>query len=92
VETLVTREEPGGSARSFGKAEAITLAEALDLFTINAARHLGQEGRLGRIAPGMLADLIVLDQDPYDAPLTRIHRTRALVTIINGEVVYQRAP
>jgi predicted amidohydrolase YtcJ len=92
VETLVTREEPGGSARSFGKAEAITLAEALDLFTINAARHLGQEGRLGRIAPGMLADLIVLDQDPYEVPLTRIHRTRALVTIINGEVVYQRAP
>jgi predicted amidohydrolase YtcJ len=92
VETLVTREEPGGSARSFGKAEAITVREALDLFTVNAARHLGQEGRLGRIAPGMLADLIVVDQDPYEVPVTRIHETRVLDTIINGEVVYQRAP
>ncbi|MFO1401803.1 MAG: amidohydrolase [Steroidobacteraceae bacterium] len=92
VETLVTREEPGGSARSFGKREAITREEALDLFTVNAARHLGQEGRLGRIAPGMLADLIVLDQDPYEVPVTRIHATRVLDTIINGEVVYQRAP
>jgi predicted amidohydrolase YtcJ len=92
VETLITREEPGGSARSFGKGEAITRDEALDLFTVNAARHLGQEGRLGRIAPGMLADLIVLDQDPYEVPVTRIHATRVLDTIINGEVVYQRAP
>ena len=59
---------------------------------MNAARHLGREGRLGRIAPGMLADLIVLDQDPYEVPVTRIHATRVLDTIINGEVVYQREP
>ena len=90
VETLVTREEPGGSVKSFGKAEAITLKEALELFTVNSARHLGQESRLGRIAPGMLADLIVLDQDPFAVPVTRIHETRVLKTIINGEVVFDR--
>ena len=92
METLVTREEPGGSAKSFGKAEAITLQEALDMFTINSARHLGQEGRLGRIAPGMLADLIELDQDPYEVSMRRIHETRVLKTIINGQVVYERSP
>jgi predicted amidohydrolase YtcJ len=92
IEELVTREEPGGSARSFGKAEAITVKEALDLFTINSARHLGEEGRLGRIAQGMVADLIVVDQDPFEVPPTRIHETRVLQTIINGDIVYQRAP
>jgi predicted amidohydrolase YtcJ len=90
VESLVTRERPGGSADTFGKGEAITLPEALDLFTVNAARHLGLEGSLGRIAPGMIADVIILDQDPYAVAVRSIHRTRVLTTIIAGEVVYER--
>jgi predicted amidohydrolase YtcJ len=90
VESLVTRERPGGSADAFGKAEAITLPEALDLFTVNAARHLGREGSLGRIAPGMIADVIILDRDPYDVAVRSIHRTKVLATIIAGEVVYER--
>ena len=40
VETLVTRENPGGSARSFGKSQAITVPEAITLFTANAAHCL----------------------------------------------------
>lgn len=90
VEALVTREKPGGSPESFGKAEAISLAEAVDLFTLNAARHLGAGDRLGRIAPGMLADVIVLDRDPYDIPVQELHETRVMKTLINGEVVYER--
>jgi hypothetical protein len=90
VETLVTRENPGGSQRSFGKKEAITVQEAIGLFTTNAARHEGSEDRLGRIAPGMLADLVVLDQDPYTVPATRLHKTTVLKTLINGEIVYER--
>jgi hypothetical protein len=90
VETLVTRENPGGSQRSFGKKEAITVAEAIGLFTTNAARHEGSEDRLGRIAPGMIADLVVLDQDPYAVPATKLHRTTVLKTLINGEIVYER--
>ena len=90
VETLVTRENPGGSARSFGKAQAITLPEAIRLFTENAARHEGTSDRLGRIAPGMLADLVVIDRDPYAVPAKHLHDTRVLKTIINGEIVYER--
>ena len=91
VETLVTRENPGGSARSFGKPQAITVKEAIALFTENAARHEGSEDQLGRIEPGMLADLVVVDQDPYTAASNRLARTTVLKTIINGEVVYERA-
>ena len=57
VETLVTREIPGGSARSFGKGEAITLAEALDLFTVNAAAQEHMADKVGRIEVGMLAEV-----------------------------------
>ena len=90
VETLVTRENPGGSTRSFGKEQAISVAEAIALFTVNAARHEGSEDTLGRIEPGMLADLVVVDQDPYSVAANRLARTQVLKTIINGEIVYER--
>ncbi len=90
VETLVTRENPGGSARSFGKEQAITVEEAIRLFTENAARHEGSEDMLGRIEPGMLADLVVVDQDPYAVAANRLAQTKVLKTIINGEIVFER--
>jgi predicted amidohydrolase YtcJ len=88
IETLVTREEPGGSRESFGKAGAITLTQAFALFTQNAARHEGVQDRRGVLAPGMDADFVVIDRDPWAVPLTEVHRTKVLQTWIAGEKVY----
>jgi predicted amidohydrolase YtcJ len=88
IETLVTREVPGGGDRSFGKAEAISLAQAIDLFTANAARQERMSNRVGAIAIGMLADVIVVDQDPYAVPVTKVHDTKVRMTFIAGEKVY----
>ena len=88
IETLVTREAPGGGGRSFGKAEAISLAQAMDLFTVNAARQERMANRVGRIEIGMLADVIVLNQDPYAVPVTKVHDTKVRMTFIAGEKVY----
>jgi predicted amidohydrolase YtcJ len=88
IETLVTREKPGGSNQSFGKAEAITLKQAVDLFTVNAARQEGTADRIGRIEVGMLADLIVVDRDPFSVPIREVHATNVKMTFINGELVY----
>ena len=90
VEEIVTREELGGSERSFGKNERIDLRSAIDLFTINSARHRHLESRVGRIAPGMLADVIVIDRDPFAIPAGKLHEVKVLTTIINGDVVFQR--
>ena len=92
IETLVTREVPGGSERSFGKAEAITVDQALDLFTQNAARQERAANRIGRIDRGMVADVIVVDQDPYAVPPARIHATKVVMTFIGGELVYEATP
>ena len=43
----------------------------------------------GRIEPGLLADLIVLDRDPYNIPVTELHQVGVEKTMINGTVVYQ---
>lgn len=91
IETLVTRERPGGSTDSFGKAQGISVQQALRLFTENSARQNGTESRLGRIERGLIADVIVVDQDPYQTKVTDIHKTEVLMTIIGGEVVYRRA-
>jgi hypothetical protein len=89
IETLVTREVPGGSTTSFGKGEAISLEEALDLFTVNAARQARRGHLEGRIEPGMLADIIVVDQNPYDVPPTRLHETKVRMTFIGGQKAYE---
>lgn len=90
IEALVTRERPGGSEDSFGKEQAITLDQAITMFTVSSAKHMGKEDTLGSIEPGKLADLIVIDRDPYDIPVTELHQVRVMQTIINGETVYLR--
>jgi predicted amidohydrolase YtcJ len=88
IETLVTRERPGGSQESFGKAEAIRLDQAVDLFTINSARQEGMADKVGRIEPGMLADVIVIDRNPFEVPITEVHLTKVKMTFIGGEKVF----
>ncbi|MFF0745349.1 amidohydrolase [Streptomyces sp. NPDC004111] len=88
IESLVTRQEPGGSTEGLGESQSITLEQAFDLFTVNSARHEGMAPRVGRIEPGMLADVIVVDQNPFDVPITQVHSTEVQMTFIEGEQVF----
>lgn len=89
VETMVTREAPGGSDGHFGKDQAITVEEAIDLFTKQSAIHMGWDEDLGEISVGKLADIIVIDQNPYTATVTDLHKTNVLMTFIEGELVFE---
>jgi predicted amidohydrolase YtcJ len=89
IETLVTRQKPGGGGEALGEAEKITLQQAFDLFTVNSARHMGNGSKTGSIERGMLADILVLDRNPFKIPATEIHETKVKLTIINGEIVYK---
>ncbi len=88
IETLVTRQVAGGSTNTFGAAEAITLPEAMDLFTVNSARLERRADKLGRLDPGYLADFIVVDRNPYDVPIAQVHDTKVRMTFIGGEKVF----
>ncbi|MCQ8187118.1 amidohydrolase [Streptomyces rugosispiralis] len=92
IETLVTRQEPGGSAESFGPSQGITLEQALEIFTVNAARQEGAADRIGTIEPGLLADIIVVDQNPFEVPITQVHATEVKLTLVEGEIVFDRRP
>jgi hypothetical protein len=91
IETLVTRQVPGGGGETLGAEERITLKQAIDMYTINSARQQYNSDRLGSIENGKLADLVVIDRNIFDVPITTVHDTKVLLTIINGEVVYDSA-
>ncbi len=87
IETLVTRQMPGGGGETLAESEKITLQQAFDLFTGNAARQMGTRNRTGSIERGQAADLIVLDRNPFKIPVTQIHQTKVKLVMINGEIV-----
>uniref|UniRef100_UPI00056A1A3A amidohydrolase family protein n=1 Tax=Rhizorhabdus wittichii TaxID=160791 RepID=UPI00056A1A3A len=91
IETLVTRRAPDDQrpGEVYGPAEAITLKEAIDIFTINAARQFGMADKLGTIEPGKIADLIILDRNPFKIPATDVHNVVVTQVIIDGKTAYQ---
>jgi predicted amidohydrolase YtcJ len=91
LETLVTRRPPGGKGEPLGAGQAITLKQAVDLFTINSARQMYEADRRGSIEQGKLADLIVIDRNIFEVPIETVHQTKVLMTLIGGEVVYDAA-
>ena len=55
---------------------------------MNNAWVAGQEDLKGRLAPGFLADLAVLGQDPFEIQAEELKDVQVLWTVVGGEVVY----
>jgi predicted amidohydrolase YtcJ len=68
--------------------QALSVAQAIWGYTVGAAYAGGQEERQGRLAPGKLADLIVISDDPFTTPPERIAQTQVLATLVGGQLVY----
>ncbi|HWL46660.1 MAG TPA: amidohydrolase [Sphingomonadaceae bacterium] len=92
IETSITRKAPGGSGEAFGGGEAITLQQAFDMFTINAARQMGEADKRGSLEAGKIADFIVTDKNPFKIPVTEIHTVQVQQTYTGGEKVFDRSP
>jgi predicted amidohydrolase YtcJ len=70
--------------------EALTREQAIRFYTINNARVLGCEDRLGSLEPGKLADLIVLDTDLLTCPEKEIATAQVLRTYVGGKLIYKK--
>jgi predicted amidohydrolase YtcJ len=84
----VTRESDMGV---FHPEQAVTPLEALKMWTIWAAKALGEESFKGSIEPGKYADMTVLSHDLLTVPADQIKSIKALKTIVGGEIVYDAA-
>ncbi|MEY3961562.1 MAG: hypothetical protein RIR14_2216, partial [Pseudomonadota bacterium] len=86
---MLSRSDPTGTYPGTVAAdEAITLDQALPLFTRNGARALGLEGQTGVLAPGALADMIVLERPLDGLSPEAIATIRPEATLFGGELVH----
>lgn len=71
--------------------ECVTIKESLDAYTYGAACAEGRGSEYGILAPGMYADLAVFDQNLLEIDPEEILNTKAVLTIVNGTIVFDRA-
>ncbi len=83
----VSRANEAGT-QTFEPQEKISIQQALFAYTQASAFAEFREHEVGRLEPGFLADLVVLDRDPLSATPRDLLQTRVLQTVVNGETVY----
>jgi predicted amidohydrolase YtcJ len=86
IADMVNRRTASGVP--FNPGEAITAQQALYAYTRGSAYASRQEHVKGSIAPGMLADLVVLSEDPTAVSPERIAEVAVLATIVDGQCRY----
>ena len=86
--TAVSRKTWTG--KTVGADQAITVEEAIRMFTINAAYNAFEEKIKGSIEPGKVADFAVLEQSPYEVEPSRIKDIPVDMTIVDGKIAFFR--
>ena len=89
LHAAVTRTRPGDPRGSFVPPQCVSLDVALTAYTEGPARLAGLWPRLGRIAPGAIADLVVWNVDLH-ANRERVGQARPVATLVDGEIVFRR--
>lgn len=79
-------KNPGG----WIPGQKITVAQAVHAYTVGSAFAEREEALKGSIAPGKLADLVVLSQDIFAIDPAEIANTRVDITVFDGKIAYQR--
>lgn len=69
--------------------EVVDLPTMLAAYTTNGAWLSHEETIRGSLAPGRLADLIVLDRNIFKIPASEIHKAQVLLTLFEGREVYR---
>jgi predicted amidohydrolase YtcJ len=90
MEAAITRRFPGKPDKgTMGEEHALSVEELIEAYTINTAWSLRIDDVTGSITEGKYADMIVLNHNLFEIPVTDIHMTEVLKTIFKGEVVYE---
>jgi hypothetical protein len=86
----VTRQTlQGQPAAGWFPQERVSVETAFRAYTVNNAWAAGEEHVKGVLKPGMHADLVLLDQDPFAIPPTELKDVRAVLTVVGGRIVHE---
>lgn len=93
LESLVTRQAPRDNhPGALWPEQAVTLQQAIRLFTQSSAIALDFDKVSGRIETGAFADIIVLSQNLFDVAPSEIGETKVLLTLFKGRPVFAAEP
>ncbi len=93
IYAAVTRQDHHGEpAGGWYSEERMTMDEAIRSFTTGAAYAAFEERDKGTLAPGMSADLTIVDRDVLASPRSELLSARVVATIVAGGVAYSRLP
>jgi predicted amidohydrolase YtcJ len=89
IYAAVTRQTlDGANPSGWVPEQKVSVEQALRAYTSEGAFASFEENRKGRIRPGMLADLVLLDRDVTAIPAETIPDTRVIKTIVGGRVIF----
>jgi predicted amidohydrolase YtcJ len=88
---VARKDQKGFSTTGWHPEEAVTRAQALKMFTLWPAYAAFEDKLRGTIATGKLADLTILSADIMTIPELEILKTQCVMTVINGEVVFEKS-
>ena len=91
IQCAVTRRDLKGSVPAYLPEEAFTVQEALDSFTSGSAYASFETCRKGRIRPGMLADFVVLQKNPFTEDPSNIRNISVLETFLGGKSLFKKS-
>ena len=90
IHAAVTRQRRDGSpAGGWRPEQRLTVPEAVWAYTLGPAEAIGQAHQQGRLAPGYLADLILLDRDIFVIPEDELPAAQVLLTLLHGRIMYR---
>ncbi len=87
---FITRDTIAGGV--MGPDQRVTREEALRMATTGNAWLTMEEADKGAIAPGMLADLVMLSEDPMTSPASKLRDAKVLLTMVGGRIVHDARP
>ena len=92
IYSCVTRELPqGGPGHGWQPQEKLNMHDCLSNYTVGSAYAEFEEKTKGKIAPGMLADLVVFPEDLNKIPPQQLLNLKVTMTIAGGRIVYQNS-
>ncbi len=91
IESLVSRRDPYGQRQGqLWPQQAVTLEEAIRIYTLNGAGALRLDQVTGSIEVGKSADFIVLDRNLFEVAVDEIGGTEVVMTFFEGHPIYTR--
>ncbi|MBT3425114.1 MAG: amidohydrolase [Gammaproteobacteria bacterium] len=91
IETAVTRADESGVVTGvLNLNESMSLADMIKVYTLNGAFIMHQEDQVGSIEINKWADLVILEKNLFEIPVSAVGDVQVYKTLLQGEVVYQR--